>query len=83
MQYPLPIARLIESYMRLPGIGEKTATRLAFYTLDMPDQDVQDFAKSLADVKIILNNVQFAEILLKRIPVRFVLILIVIRQRLW
>ncbi|MBD5431132.1 recombination mediator RecR [Lactobacillus agrestimuris] len=55
MQYPLPIARLIESYMRLPGIGEKTATRLAFYTLDMPDQDVQDFAKSLADVK---NNLK-------------------------
>ncbi|GAA3634074.1 recombination mediator RecR [Lactobacillus hamsteri] len=51
MQYPLPIARLIESYMRLPGIGEKTATRLAFYTLDMPEQDVQDFAKSLNDVK--------------------------------
>ncbi len=41
--------------MRLPGIGEKTATRLAFYTLDMPDQDVQDFAKSLADVK---NNLK-------------------------
>lgn len=51
MQYPLPIARLIESYMRLPGIGEKTATRLAFYTLDMPENDVEDFSKSLIDVK--------------------------------
>lgn len=51
MQYPLPIARLIESYMRLPGIGEKTATRLAFYTLDMPENDVKDFSKSLIDVK--------------------------------
>lgn len=37
--------------MKLPGIGEKTATRLAFYTLDMPEQDVSDFAKSLVDVK--------------------------------
>lgn len=51
MQYPLPIARLIESYMKLPGIGEKTATRLAFYTLDMPEEDVSDFAKSLKQVK--------------------------------
>ena len=51
MQYPLPIANLIESYMKLPGIGEKTATRLAFYTLDMPEQDVSDFAKALVDVK--------------------------------
>lgn len=51
MQYPLPIARLIESYMRLPGIGEKTATRLAFYTLDMSENDVEDFSKSLIDVK--------------------------------
>ncbi|MBP7953434.1 MAG: recombination protein RecR, partial [Enterococcus sp.] len=30
MQYPEPIARLIASYMNLPGIGQKTATRLAF-----------------------------------------------------
>ena len=46
MQYPLPIARLIDNYMKLPGIGEKTATRLAFYTMDMPEQDVEDFSKS-------------------------------------
>ncbi|MBP2058527.1 recombination protein RecR [Lactobacillus colini] len=51
MQYPLPIARLIESYMKLPGIGEKTATRLAFYTLDMPQEDVEDFSKSLIQIK--------------------------------
>lgn len=51
MQYPLPIAKVIESYMKLPGIGEKTATRLAFYTLGMPESTVQDFAKSLADLQ--------------------------------
>ncbi|HAV51837.1 MAG TPA: recombination protein RecR, partial [Leuconostoc mesenteroides] len=32
MQYPEPIAKLIDSYTKLPGIGPKTATRLAFYT---------------------------------------------------
>ncbi|WEV38271.1 recombination mediator RecR [Lactobacillus sp. ESL0680] len=51
MQYPTPIAHLIDSYMKLPGIGEKTATRLAFYTLDMPDDDVNDFGTALKDVK--------------------------------
>ncbi|AYW51179.1 recombination mediator RecR [Tetragenococcus halophilus] len=51
MQYPEPIARLIASYMNLPGIGQKTATRLAFYTIDMKDEAVNDFAKSLLSVK--------------------------------
>ena len=51
MQYPEPIAKLIDSYMRLPGIGQKTATRLAFYTIDMKDEIVNEFAKSLLSVK--------------------------------
>ncbi|WEV44147.1 recombination mediator RecR [Lactobacillus sp. ESL0684] len=51
MQYPAPIAHLIDSYMKLPGIGEKTAIRLAFYTLDMPDKDVTDFSSALSEVK--------------------------------
>ena len=51
MQYPEPIAKLIASYMKLPGIGEKTATRLAFYTIGMDDEDVLDFSKSLVAVK--------------------------------
>ena len=51
MQYPEPIAKLIASYMKLPGIGEKTATRLAFFTLGMEDDDVKEFAQSLEAVK--------------------------------
>ncbi|WP_251547492.1 recombination mediator RecR [Limosilactobacillus caecicola] len=51
MQYPEPIAKLIASYMKLPGIGEKTATRLAFFTIGMEDEDVQDFSKALIAVK--------------------------------
>ncbi|WP_314061399.1 recombination mediator RecR [uncultured Vagococcus sp.] len=51
MHYPTPIAKLIESYMRLPGIGAKTAARLAFFTLDMREEDVNEFAKSLISVK--------------------------------
>lgn len=51
MHYPEPISRLMESYMRLPGIGEKTAARLAFYTVNMQEEDVTSFAKSLVSVK--------------------------------
>ena len=51
MLYPTPIAKLIESYMKLPGIGAKTATRLAFYTIGMKDEDVNEFAKNLLAAK--------------------------------
>ena len=51
MQYPEPIAKLIDSYMKLPGIGQKTATRLAFYTIDMKEEVVNEFDKSLLSVK--------------------------------
>ncbi|HJC04251.1 recombination mediator RecR [Ligilactobacillus hohenheimensis] len=51
MQYPEPIARLIDSYMKLPGIGSKTAERLAFYTLDMDNDDVTAFSQALVAAK--------------------------------
>lgn len=51
MQYPAPIAKLINSFTKLPGIGSKTAARLAFYVLDMPERDVLEFAQNLINVK--------------------------------
>lgn len=45
MLYPTPISKLIDSFSKLPGIGIKTATRLAFYTIGMSDEDVNEFAK--------------------------------------
>ena len=51
MLYPTPIAKLIDSFSKLPGIGAKTATRLAFYTISMSDEDVNDFAKNLLAAK--------------------------------
>lgn len=51
MLYPTPIAKLIDSYSKLPGIGIKTATRLAFYTIGMSDEDVNKFAKNLLAAK--------------------------------
>lgn len=51
MHYPAPISKLIDSFMKLPGIGPKTASRLAFHVLDMKEDDVVGFAKALIDVK--------------------------------
>lgn len=51
MQYPEPIARLMDSYMKLPGIGAKTAARLAFFSMEMAEEDVLNFANSLISCK--------------------------------
>jgi recombination protein RecR len=51
LYYPEPIAKLIDSFTRLPGIGPKTAARLAFHVLRMKEDDVIDFAKALVSVK--------------------------------
>lgn len=51
MYYPEPISKLIDNFTKLPGIGPKTATRLAFYVLDMEEESVLDFAKALVNAK--------------------------------
>lgn len=51
MFYPEPISRLIDAFSRLPGVGPKTAGRLAFHVLRMKEDDVLDFAKALVNVK--------------------------------
>ncbi|MGM9949292.1 MAG: recombination mediator RecR [Lysinibacillus sp.] len=51
MHYPEPISRLIDSFMKLPGIGPKTAARLAFFVLTMKEDTVSNFAKALIDAK--------------------------------
>ncbi|GLB47162.1 recombination protein RecR [Philodulcilactobacillus myokoensis] len=51
MQYPEPLAKLIDSYMRLPGIGHKTAIRLAYFTVGMNKDDVKNFADALVSTK--------------------------------
>jgi len=49
--YPEPIAKLIEGFTRLPGIGPKTAQRLAFYVLKMKEEEVDDIASALINVR--------------------------------
>ncbi len=48
---PEPITRLIEAFHRLPGIGPKSAQRLAYHVLRAPEQDAQALATALVDVK--------------------------------
>lgn len=51
MYYPEPISKLIDSFTKLPGIGPKTAVRLAFFVINMKDDDVLEFANSLVSAK--------------------------------
>ncbi len=53
------VTRLIEELSRLPGIGGKTAQRLAFYILNMPKENVQQLAKSIIEAK---ENVKYCSI---------------------
>ncbi len=46
-----PVERLIEEFARLPGIGQKTAQRLAFHVLDMPKEDATRFAEAILQAK--------------------------------
>ncbi len=46
-----PVERLIEAFARLPGIGQKTAQRLAFHVLDLPKEEACRFADAIREAK--------------------------------
>ena len=49
--FPQTLENLIEKFASLPGIGQKSAQRLAFYILALPDQDAEAFAEAIIDAK--------------------------------
>ena len=49
--FPAALERLTEQFARLPGIGSKTAQRLAFSILSMPDEEAEAFAAAITDAK--------------------------------
>ncbi|NLN75172.1 MAG: recombination protein RecR [Armatimonadetes bacterium] len=51
MEYAKPLARLVGEFEKLPGIGPKSAQRLAFHVLRMSEENVQALATALIDVK--------------------------------
>jgi recombination protein RecR len=58
---PAPIERLVDALKRLPGIGEKSATRLAFFLLGAPEPTVRELAEAIGRLKdeILLCEVCF------------------------
>ncbi|MBI1801389.1 MAG: recombination protein RecR [Chloroflexi bacterium] len=48
---PPSVTRLIDEFSRLPGIGPKTASRLTYYLLRMPDEQAKSLAAALSDLK--------------------------------
>ena len=66
--FAAPLQRLIDEFRRLPGIGQKSAQRLAFHVLRTPRDDAQRLAAALLDVKDNLgvcaecNNISDAEL---------------------
>ncbi len=50
-EFTAPIASLIEAFSKLPGIGRKTAQRLAFYVISMEGKDVAQLARAIVEAK--------------------------------
>lgn len=50
-QYPRPLARLINEMSKLPGIGSKTAQRLAFHILSLEDKEAEQLAQAILSAK--------------------------------
>lgn len=51
LDYSEPVAKLIDEFKRLPGIGHKSAQRLAFHILRRPQEEVERFVEALREVK--------------------------------
>ncbi len=59
MEYTRPLAQLIEFFQKFPGVGPKSAQRMAFHLLKMPLADVQKFSKILVEAK---ENIHYCNI---------------------
>ncbi|ERK28797.1 recombination mediator RecR [Clostridium intestinale] len=49
--YPIAIEKLIEEFAKLPSIGSKTAQRLTLHILNLPEDEVKDFARALVQAR--------------------------------
>jgi len=57
--FTAPVEHLIEQFQKLPGIGRKTAQRLAFFVLSLSEDDANTFAQAIVDAK---KSVQFCKV---------------------
>ena len=49
--FPAALENLVEQFAKLPGVGRKSAQRLAFFILDQPEETARDFAAALLEAK--------------------------------
>jgi len=56
-----PVSRLIDEFVKLPGVGPKTAQRLAYFVLRLPDEEARRLAEAIIQVKerVVLCSVCF------------------------
>lgn len=57
--YPQSILRLIEEFSRLPGVGSKTAQRLAFHVLNMPMENAVKLSEAIVEAK---RNIKYCSV---------------------
>lgn len=57
--YPISISKLIDEFSRLPGVGAKTAQRLAFHVLNMDLKQAESLAEAIIDAK---TNVKYCSV---------------------
>ena len=58
-RFPASLEKVIDKFAMLPGIGRKSAQRLAFYILSLSDENVRDFAEAILDAK---KNIHFCKV---------------------
>ncbi len=51
MFFTRPLARLIEEFQKFPGVGPKSAQRMAFFVLGLPDEEARTLAESIVEAK--------------------------------
>jgi recombination protein RecR len=55
-EYAIPVERLVEQFEKLPGIGHKSAQRLAFHVLHMSADEASDFAQAILDARQTIHH---------------------------
>lgn len=55
MQYTKPLARLVEEFQKFPGVGQKSAQRMAFYLLKQSEGEVKKFAEAILEAKKLIK----------------------------
>lgn len=57
--YPKTIQKAIDFFSRLPGIGQRTATRFVFFLLKRDEKEIKEFAQTILDLKARIKTCQF------------------------